>query len=133
MPSNWIFWVLFNVFVLAMLALDLGVFHRKKHVVGFREAMGWTVVWITLAAVLCRADLLLRAHNGGGKRSRRISEFSLEFITGYLIEVSLSVDNLFIFLVIFRYFAFRGVSARGVVLGRGGCAGDARCISSWPE
>ena len=51
MPSNWIFWVLFNVFVLVMLALDLGVFHRKKHVVEFPEAIGWTMVWITLAGV----------------------------------------------------------------------------------
>ena len=51
MPSNWIFWVLFNVFVLAMLALDLGVFHRQKHVVEFREAIGWTMVWISLAGV----------------------------------------------------------------------------------
>jgi tellurite resistance protein TerC len=49
MSSNWIFWILFNVFVLAMLALDLGVFHRKKHDVAFREAMGWTLVWFTLA------------------------------------------------------------------------------------
>ncbi len=49
MPSNWLFWVLFNLFVFAMLALDLGVFHRAKHVVGFREAIGWTLVWISLA------------------------------------------------------------------------------------
>ena len=49
MPSNWIFWLIFNVFVLAMLALDLGVFHRKKHEVGFREAITWTLVWMSLA------------------------------------------------------------------------------------
>ena len=52
MPTNWIFWILFNIFVLAMLALDLGVFHREKHVVEFREAIGWTIVWITLAGAL---------------------------------------------------------------------------------
>ena len=105
MPSNWIFWVVFNVFVLAMLALDLGVFHRKKHVVGFREAIGWTSVWIGLAGSLRRLDLLLRAHAGGRSATRPNSQLSLEFVTGYLIEQSLSVDNLFVFLLIFRYFS----------------------------
>ncbi len=62
MPSNWIFWLLFNLFVVAMLALDLGVFHRKKHVVQFREAIGWTVLWMGLAAVFCRLPVLLGAH-----------------------------------------------------------------------
>lgn len=51
MHANWIFWLIFNVFVLAMLTLDLGVFHRQSHVVGFREAMGWTSLWISLAAI----------------------------------------------------------------------------------
>jgi TerC family integral membrane protein len=104
MPTNWIFWVLFNVFVLAMLALDLGVFHRTKHVVGFREAIGWTMVWITLAggfAVL----ICFFGHTMTGSHTRPNSDLTLEFVTGYLIEESLSVDNLFVFLVIFRYFA----------------------------
>ena len=104
MPSNWIFWVLFNVFVLTMLALDLGVFHRQKHVVEFREAIGWTLVWIALAggfAIL----IYFFGHIMTGHHNRPNSELTLEFVTGYLIEESLSVDNLFVFLVIFRYFA----------------------------
>jgi len=103
MPSNWLFWVLFNLFVLAMLALDLGVFHRTKHVVGFREAMGWTLVWMSLAG--CFAVLIyLFGHTMVGGHAKPNSELSLEFIAGYLIEQSLSVDNLFVFLLIFRYF-----------------------------
>jgi tellurite resistance protein TerC len=103
MPSNWLFWVLFNLFVLALLALDLGVFHRQKHVVGFREAMGWTLVWISLAAGFALL-IYFFGHTMVGGRPRPNSELSLEFIAGYLIEQSLSVDNLFIFLLIFRYF-----------------------------
>ncbi len=103
MPSNWIFWIVFNLFVLAMLALDLGVFHREKHVVNFREAMGWTIVWVALAggfAVL----IYFFGHTMVGGSAKPNSELSLEFIAGYLIEESLSVDNLFVFLLIFRYF-----------------------------
>jgi tellurite resistance protein TerC len=103
MPSNWLFWVLFNLFVLALLALDLGVFHRSKHVVGFREAIGWTLVWISLAAGFA-VLIYFFGHTMVGGRARPNSELSLEFIAGYLIEQSLSVDNLFVFLLIFRYF-----------------------------
>jgi tellurite resistance protein TerC len=103
MPSNWLFWVLFNLFVLALLALDLGVFHRTKHVVGFREAIGWTLVWISLAAGFA-VLIYFFGHTMVGGRPRPNSELSLEFIAGYLIEQSLSVDNLFVFLLIFRYF-----------------------------
>ena len=104
MPTNWIFWVLFNVFVLAMLALDLGVFHRRKRVVEFREAIGWTMVWIALAGAFA-VLIYYFGHTLTGGHTRPNSELSLEFVTGYLIEQSLSVDNLFVFLVIFRYFA----------------------------
>ncbi len=104
MPSNWIFWILFNVFVLAMLALDLGVFHREKHVVKFREAIGWTIVWISLAGIFAIL-IYFFGHSMVGNHHRANSELSLEFIAGYLIEESLSVDNLFVFLLIFRYFA----------------------------
>ena len=103
MPSNWLFWVLFNLFVLALLALDLGVFHRRKHVVGFREAIGWTLVWISLAAGFA-VLIYFFGHTMVGNRARPNSVLSLEFIAGYLIEQSLSVDNLFVFLLIFRYF-----------------------------
>jgi tellurite resistance protein TerC len=79
--------------VVAMLVLDLGVFHRKSHVVRFREAAIWSVVWIALAA--CFAVVVYFWH---GRPA------ALEFVTGYVIELSLSVDNLFVFLLIFRYF-----------------------------
>jgi len=102
MPSNWIFWLVFNLFVLAMLALDLGLFQRKKHVVKLREAIGWTLVWITLAA--CFAVLIYFFGHTMVGHARPNSQLSLEFVTGYLIELSLSVDNLFVFLLIFRYF-----------------------------
>ncbi len=104
MHSNWIFWVAFNVFVLAMLALDLGVFHRTKHVVHLREAIAWTLVWITLAGVFA-VFIYFFGHTLVGDNARPNSQLSLEFVTGYLIEQSLSVDNLFVFLLIFRYFA----------------------------
>ncbi|HEY1271402.1 MAG TPA: TerC family protein [Terriglobales bacterium] len=88
-----IFWILFNLFVLAMLVLDLYVFHRRTHTIRFREAAGWSVMWIALAAIF--AVVVFFWH---GRPA------SLEFVTGYVIELSLSVDNLFVFLVIFRYF-----------------------------
>jgi tellurite resistance protein TerC len=88
-----LFWILFNLFVIAMLALDLGVFNRKAHTVSFREAIGWSGLWVGLAASF--AVLVYFWHGRAA---------SLEFATGYLIELSLSIDNLFVFLVIFRYF-----------------------------
>jgi tellurite resistance protein TerC len=87
-------WVGFNLFVLAMLALDLGVFHRRAHVVTMREAATWSVVWVALALAF-NAGLYLLA----GPRP------ALEFLTGYLIEKSLSVDNIFVFVLLFTYFA----------------------------
>ncbi len=104
MPSNWIFWVAFNLFVIAMLALDLGVFHREKHVVRLREAVAWTIVWVSLAAIFA-VCLYFFGHTMTGGAARPNSQRSLEFVTGYLIEQSLSVDNLFVFLLIFRYFS----------------------------
>ena len=104
MHSNWIFWVAFNVFVVAMLALDLGVFHRTKHVVHLREAIAWTLLWISLAGVFA-VFVYFFGHTLVGQNTRPNSQLSLEFVTGYLIEQSLSVDNLFVFLLIFRYFA----------------------------
>ncbi|MBI2896597.1 MAG: TerC family protein [Deltaproteobacteria bacterium] len=87
-------WIGFTIFVLAMLALDLGVFHRKAHVVRVRESLAWTLVWILLS-LLFGAFVFVRF---GEDRA-------LEFLTGYLIEKALSVDNLFVFLVIFSYFS----------------------------
>jgi len=88
-----LFWILFNLFVLAMLALDLGVLNRWAHTVGFREAAGWSAMWIGLAAAFAVVEFFWQGRTA-----------SLEFVTAYVIELSLSVDNLFVFLVIFRYF-----------------------------
>lgn len=104
MSGNWVFWILFNAFVVVMLLLDLGVFHRKAHVVRFREALAWTVVWIMLAGVFA-VLVYFHGHLMTGDFKRPNSQLALEFVTGYLIEESLSVDNLFIFLLIFRHFA----------------------------
>jgi len=90
--SIWI-WIGFSIFVLTMLALDLGVFHRKSHNVGMKEALTWSGVWIALA-LLFNAGVW---HWRGGEKA-------LEFLTGYVVELSLSVDNLFVFLLIFGYF-----------------------------
>jgi tellurite resistance protein TerC len=87
-------WAGFTVFVLALLALDLGVFHRRAHVVGYREALGWSAFWIGLALAF---NLLVYRWFG--------PERALEFLTGYLIEKALSVDNIFVFLIVFSYFA----------------------------
>lgn len=88
------FWVGFNLFVVAMLAVDLGLFHRHAHEVSLREAGIWSAVWVALALLF---NLVLYAAWGAGP--------ALEFLTGYLIEKSLSVDNLFVFVLIFTYFA----------------------------
>ena len=103
MSSNWLFWLLFNLFVVAMLALDLGVFHREKHEVSIGEAIGWTAVWISLAGAFT-VLIYFFGHTLVTGQARPNSQLSLEFITGYLIEQSLSVDNLFVFLLIFRFF-----------------------------
>jgi len=91
--THWL-WIGFNAFVLLMLALDLGVFHRKAHVVSLREACGWTLAWVTLA-MLFNLGIW---HFAGAQKA-------LEFTTGYVIEYSLSVDNLFVFAMLFSYFA----------------------------
>jgi tellurite resistance protein TerC len=86
-------WIGFTVFVLLMLALDLGVFNRRSHVVGFKESLIWSLVWIALASVF-----------GAGIFWKFGAEHGLEFAAGYVIEKSLSVDNLFVFVVIFSAF-----------------------------
>lgn len=87
-------WLAFIGFILAMLALDLGVFHRKAHIVSVKEAATWSVVWVTLASVF--AGLVYMAFG---------PERALEFTTGYIIEKALAVDNIFVFVVIFSAFA----------------------------
>jgi TerC family integral membrane protein len=95
MDSGRIFlWIGFNLFVLALLAIDLGVFHRKAHSVSIKEATAWSIVWVSLAMIFN-----LGIYFTWGE------EQALEFFTGYVIEKSLSVDNLFVFLMIFQYFS----------------------------
>ncbi|HKT87577.1 MAG TPA: TerC family protein [Candidatus Sulfotelmatobacter sp.] len=88
------FWILFNVFAIGMLVLDLRVFHRPGHVVGYREALGWSAMYVALAAAFAAIVYFWLGHQP-----------ALEFVTGYVLELSLSVDNLFVFLLIFNYFA----------------------------
>lgn len=96
-------WIGFNVFVILMLALDLGVFHKKVHEVKIKEAVVWTVVWIILAGIFNILIYLFwdRMAPGSGYTN---TEAAMTFLTGYLIEKSLSVDNIFVFLVVFTYF-----------------------------
>ena len=86
-------WIIFGLFVLAMLALDLGVFHRRAHVIELREALGWSAFWIALAVLFN-----VGVYFWFGPTA------ALEFLTGYLIEKSLSMDNIFVFVLIFTYF-----------------------------
>ncbi len=88
------FWIGFHVFVFLMLALDLGVFNKKAHKIPVKEAVIWTVVWISLAMLF---SVFVMFEFGKTK--------ALEFLTGYVIEYSLSVDNIFVFIMIFSYFA----------------------------
>ena len=86
-------WIGFSLFILFMLSLDLGLFNRKAHTIKYREAAIWSAVWITLASTFAGIVFWYQGSSRG-----------LEFVTGYLIELSLSVDNLFVFLLIFSYF-----------------------------
>lgn len=86
-------WVGFNVFVLAMLALDLGLFHRKEHAVSPKEAGIWTVVWVSISLLFCAG-----IWHFGGKTP------AMQWVTAYVVEYALSVDNLFVFLMVFSYF-----------------------------
>ncbi|MGA1978708.1 MAG: TerC family protein [Bacteroidales bacterium] len=88
------FWIGFHVLIFFVLALDLGIFNRKEHEVPVREALGWTVVWITLALIF---DSFVFFRLGKTR--------ALEFLAGYVIEYSLSVDNIFVFILIFSFFA----------------------------
>jgi tellurite resistance protein TerC len=98
-------WAGFVAFVLVMLAVDLGVFHRKAHEVGLREALIWSGVWITLAMVFNLGVW----HWFGQERG-------LEFLTGYLIEKALAVDNIFVFIVIFGAFGIPAVQQHRVLV-----------------
>jgi tellurite resistance protein TerC len=115
----WWFYAGFTAFVLALLALDLGVFHRQAHAVSFRESAVWTVVWVTLALLFNFAlyqyaawkfpqDARLMAVPGFDPQAAA-GRVGLEFLTGYIVEKSLSVDNIFVFVLVFGYFAVPAV------------------------
>ena len=93
MSSELALWIVFGVVVTGVLALDLGVFHRKAHVVHFKEAVAWSAVWISLALLFNLGIFIWRGSDDG-----------VEFLTAYLIEKSLSVDNVFVFALVFAYF-----------------------------
>ncbi len=97
-------WIGFNLFVLAMLALDLGVFHRSAHAVTVKEATIWSVVWISLAMVF-NLGIYLFWNQLVPNSAYSNGDAALSFFTGYLIEKSLSVDNIFVFVLIFSYFS----------------------------
>lgn len=90
------FWVGFHIFIFSMLALDLGILNKRPHKVAVKEALIWSAVWITLALLFS-----IFVHFQFGKTR------ALEFLTGYVIEYSLSVDNIFIFILIFSYFSVK--------------------------
>lgn len=97
----WMFYAGFLVFVLAMLALDLGIFNRKDHVVSFKEATVWSVIWVALALVFAGGFYWYTLSKFGAEIAQTST---LEFLTGYVLEYSLSVDNIFIFVLVFSYF-----------------------------
>ena len=97
----WWFYAAFTAFILLLLALDLGVFHRRAHVVTFRESLIWSVVWVTLALAFIYAFFVYATDSFGPETGRRLG---LEFLTGYLVEKSLAVDNIFVFVLVFAYF-----------------------------
>ena len=111
----WWVYLAFSGFVAGMLVLDLGVFHRKQHVVTIKESAIWTVVWISLA-LLFNAGLYFYSHAEFSSNPRLLAipgfdavvaakQVSLEFLTGFIVEKALAIDNIFVFIVVFSYFA----------------------------
>ena len=97
----WWFYLGFTAFILILLAVDLGVFHRRDHTITIREAARWSVIWIALS-LLFNAGFYLYAANVFGAEVAQ--EVALEFLAGYVVEYTLSVDNMFVFVVIFSFF-----------------------------
>jgi tellurite resistance protein TerC len=114
-------WIAFLTFILILLALDLGVFHRHAHVVSVREALGWTVIWIAAALAFSvfvyfgydqqwlglgrEPDAVERSETYPDGRINDPGSALLKFLTGYLVELSLSADNVFVIAMLFNYFA----------------------------
>jgi tellurite resistance protein TerC len=112
----WWFYAAFTLFVLGLLALDLGVFHREAHVVSFRESAAWSAVWISLALLFGYGLYRYALHQfpldprlAGLDHAALAKQTALEYLTGFVVEKSLSVDNIFVFVVVFSYF---GIPAR---------------------
>jgi len=112
----WPFYLGFTLFVLFLLGLDLGVFHRKAHKVGIREAISWSFVWIAIALsfnyllyqyIFSKVSLSSELQALWGSPEKVATTLSLEFLTGYIIEKALSVDNIFVFIVLFNYFSIK--------------------------
>ncbi len=93
-PHSISVWIGFNLLILALLALDLGVLHRKSTTVGFREAVVWNIIWVAVALVFWRVVAMVYT-----------PQLGMEYLTGYVIERALSIDNIFVFVVLFKYFA----------------------------
>ena len=100
--DSWWLYAGFTALVLALLTLDLGVFHRRAHVVSFRESLAWSAVWVAVALGVCLGLGAYASARFGVGTGR---EVALEFLTGYVVEKSLAVDNIFVFVLVFRYFA----------------------------
>lgn len=96
MEVNPIFWIIFSIIIVIMLALDLGVFNKKSHEIKLKEALSWVAVWISLAMIF---NLVVLTQFGRTK--------ALEFLTAYVIEYSLSIDNIFVFIMVFSFFSVR--------------------------
>jgi tellurite resistance protein TerC len=101
LAGYWWFYAGFTGFVLLLLALDLGVFHRDAHAVTFRESLIWSVVWVSIALLFGYGFKLYATGRFGPDEGDRLA---LEFLTGYLVEKSLAVDNIFVFVLVFAYF-----------------------------
>jgi len=141
MATIWL-WIGFLALVMVFLALDLGVFNRKAHVIGIREAIGWTIVWVVAALLFNVTVYFLYEHHlfGIGTHAGHVdlngTQAAVKFFTGYLIEKSLSLDNIFVISMVFTYFGvpaiyqhrvlFWGILGalvlRGVMIGAGATA-----------
>ena len=100
--TYWGFYAAFTLMILLLLAVDLGIFHREAHAVSFRESLVWSIIWISLALVFNYGFYLYAVSQHGAEAGERLG---LEFLTGYIVEKSLAVDNIFVFVMVFQYFA----------------------------
>ena len=117
LSEYWWFYAAFTAFVMVLLALDLGVFHREAHTVRFKEALGWSIVWVSLALAFNVGFYFFMKHRFAGD-ARLVAagidpnamalQTALEFLAGYVMEYSLSVDNIFVFIVVLNYFRIPG-------------------------